>query len=105
MKVSPRILFVGNFLTRHWGNGRTGIDMRLMAGAIRNNWQVLSFSERDITRFLAPLGFMRNIGAKMMNARLVKTARNWKPDLVFMSHCDYVTNETLDRVHKAVPGV
>ena len=105
MKSAPRILFVGNFLTRHWGNGRTGIDMRLMAGAIRSNWQVLSFSERDITRFLAPLGFMRNIGAKMMNARLVKTARNWKPDLVFMSHCDYVTNETLDRVHKVVPGV
>ena len=105
MKAAPRILFVGNFLTRHWGNGRTGIDMRLMAGAIRSNWQVLSFSERDITRFLAPLGFMRNIGAKMMNARLVKTARNWKPDLVFLSHCDYVTNETLDRVHKVVPGV
>ena len=55
MKAAPRILFVGNFLTRHWGNGRTGIDMRLMAGAIRSNWQVLSFSERDITRFLAPL--------------------------------------------------
>ena len=105
MKAAPRILFVGNFLTRHWGNGRTGIDMRLMAGAIRSNWQALSFSERDITRFLAPLGFMRNIGAKMMNARLVKTARNWKPDLVFLSHCDYVTNETLDRIHQVVPGV
>ena len=105
MKQSPRILFVGNFLTRHWGNGRTGIDMRLMAGAIRNNWQVLSFSERDIARFLAPLGFMRNIGAKMMNARLVKTAKNWKPDVMFISHCDYVTNETLDEIHRVVPGV
>ena len=48
---------------------------------------------------------MRNIGARMMNARLVKTARNWKPDVVFMSHCDYVANETLDRIHAAVPGV
>ena len=105
MTRPPRILFVGNFLTRHWGNGRTGIDMRLMAGAIRNNWQVLSFSERDIVRFLAPLGFMRNLGAKMMNARLVKTTRNWKPDFVFMSHCDYVTNEALDEIHRAVPGV
>jgi len=105
MKRAPRILFVGNFLERHWGNGRTGIDMRLMAGAIRNNWQALSFSERDVTRFLAPLGFMRNLGAKMMNARLVKTARNWKPDVVFMSHCDYVTNETLDEIHRVVPGV
>ena len=105
MKPSPRILFVGNFLVRHWGNGRTGIDMRLAAGAIRNDWQVLTFSERDITRFLAPLGFMRGIGARMMNTRLVKTARSWKPDLVFISHCDYVTNETLDAIHAAVPGV
>ena len=105
MKKSPRILFVGNFLTRHWGNGRTGIDMRLAAGAIRNEWQVLTFSERDIARFLAPLGFLRNIGAKMMNARLVKTAKNWKPDVVFLSHCDYVTNAALDAIHAAVPGV
>ena len=104
MKASPRILFVGNFLERHWGAGRTGIDMRLMAGAIRNNWQALQFSERDVTRFLAPLGFMRGIGARMMNERLVRTARNWKPDVVFVSHCDYVTNDALDAVREAVPG-
>ena len=105
MKSAPRILFVGNFLVRHWGNGRTGIDMRLAAGAIRNGWQVLTFSERDVARFLAPLGFLRNVGARMMNARLVKTARNWKPDVVFLSHCDYVSNGTLDAIHAAVPGV
>ena len=105
MKKSPRILFVGNFLIRHWGNGRSGIDMRLEAGAIRNGWQALTFSERDIARFLAPLGFMRGIGAKMMNDRLVKTARNWKPDFVFVAHCDYVANETLDAIREAVPGV
>ena len=101
----PRILFVGNFLVRHWGNGRTGIDMRLAAGAIRNEWEMSTFSERDVTRFLAPLGFMRNVGAKMMNARLVKTVRNWKPDFVFISHCDYVTNEALAAARKACPGV
>lgn len=101
----PRILFLGNFLVRHWGNGRTGIDMRLAAGAIRNEWEIATFSERDVTRFLAPLGFMRNIGAKMMNARLVKTVRNWKPDFVIMSHCDYVTNEALADMRKARPGV
>ena len=100
-----RLLFVGNFLVRHWGNGRTGIDMRLVAGAIRNNWQVDTFSERDITRFLAPLGFLRGLGARLMNRRLVKTARNWKPDVIFLSHCDYVTNATLDAIHAAVKGV
>ena len=105
MKKSPRILFVGNFVIRHWGAGRSGIDMRLEAGALRNGWQALTFSERDIARFLAPLGFMRGIGAKMMNARLVKTVANWKPDFVFIAHCDYVTNEAIEEMRKAAPGV
>ena len=105
MKKSPRILFVGNFLIRHWGAGRSGIDMRLEAGALRNGWQVLTFSERDIARFLAPLGFMRGVGAKMMNARLVKTVANWKPDFVFIAHCDYVTNEAIEEMRGAAPGV
>lgn len=105
MKASPRILFVGNFLIRHWGNGRSGIDMRLAAGALRNGWQTLTFSERDVARFFAPLGFMRRLGARMMNARLVKTARNWRPDFVFVAHCDYVTNDALAAIREAVPGV
>ena len=105
MKKSPRILFVGNFLIRHWGAGRSGIDMRLEAGALRNGWQVLTFSERDIARFLAPLGFMRGVGAKMMNVRLVKTVANWKPDFVFIAHCDYVTNEAIEEMRRAAPGV
>ncbi len=105
MKRSPRILFVGNFLIRRWGAGRSGIDMRLAAGAIRNGWQALTFSERDIARFLAPLGFMRGIGAGMMNERLVKTVSNWRPDFVFVAHCDYVTNRTLEAMRAAAPGV
>ncbi len=102
---APRLLFVGNFLIRHWGNGRTGIDLRLVAGALRNGWQVHTFSERDIARFLAPLGFMRHVGARMMNARLAQTARNWKPDVIFLGHCDYVANGTLARIHADLPGV
>lgn len=105
MKGHPRILFVGNFLIRHWGNGRTGIDMRLAAAATRLDCPVLTFSERDIARFLAPLGFMRNLGAKMMCKRLVRTVRNFRPDIVFISHCDYIDNETLHALRAAAPGV
>lgn len=103
MKKRPRILFAGNFLERRWGAGRTGIDMRLAAGATRLGWPSLCFSERDIARFLAPLGFMRGIGAKMMNAKFVKTAKNWRPDIVFVAHCDYITNEALEEIHAALP--
>lgn len=105
MMRSPRLLFVGNFLIRHWGAGRTGIDLRLAAGALRNNYQVLTFSERDVARFLAPLGVFRSVGAHRMNARLVQTARNWKPDFIFLGHCDYTSNEALDQIKRILPHV
>lgn len=105
MKIRPRMLFVGNFLLRHWGAGRTGIDMRLAAGAVRLDCPHMVFSERDIARFLAPLGVMRNMGARIMNARLLETARNFRPDILFIAHCDYVSNATLRAIKKACPSV
>ena len=101
----PRILFCGNFLLRHWGRGRTGIDMRLQAAATRLDMPSLAFSERDIARFLAPLGFIRGAGARMMENRLLRTARNWRPDVIFISHCDYVRNSTLLKIRESLPGV
>lgn len=100
-----RVMIVGNFLIRHWGKGRAGTDMRLAAGCIRNDWRVLEFSERDIVRLLAPFGFMRRIGAWMMNRRLLKTAKNFKPDIILVGHCDYTYNRTLVAIKKALPAV
>ena len=105
MKGRPRILFVGNFLIRHWGNGRTGIDMRLAAAATRLDCPVLTLPERDIARPLAPLGLLRRPGAKMLCTRLVRTGRHFRPDVVFISHCDYIDNGTLDAMRAAAPGV
>lgn len=79
--------------------------MRLAAGAIRNGWQTLTFSERDIARFLAPLGFLRRIGSRLMNVRLVRTAVNWQPDVIFIAHCDYVENGTLEAIRRKLPAV
>lgn len=105
MKNPFRLLIVDNFLLRHYGKGREGAGCRFLYGAVRNNWRVMTFSERDIARYLAPLGFMRNIGAKMMNRRLLDTVRNFRPDLVMIGHCDYVTNATIDAMRRAVKGV
>lgn len=98
-----RLLIVDNFQIRRYGKGREGQGYRFACGAVRNNWRVMTFSERDITRFLAPLGLLRNVGAKMMNARLLKTCKNFRPDLVLIGHCDYVTNKTLAKIKSALP--
>ena len=100
-----RLLIVDNFLLRHYGKGREGAGYRFLYGAVRNNWRVMTFSERDIARYLAPLGFMRGIGARMMNTRLRRTAANFRPDLIMIGHCDYVTNETIENIRRDVDGV
>ena len=100
-----RLLVVDNFQIRRYGAGREGQGYRFMCGGVRNNWRVMSFSERDITRYLAPFGFMRNIGAKMMNKRFVKTCVNYRPDLVLIGHCDYLRNSTLEKVRSLLPDV
>lgn len=102
-KGQMRLLVVDNFQIRRYGKGREGQGYRFACGAVRNNWRVMTFSERDITRYLAPLGFLRNLGAKMMNARLLKVCRNYRPDLVLIGHCDYVTNATLEKIRAALP--
>lgn len=100
-----RLLVVDNFQIRRYGAGREGQGYRFMCGGVRNDWRVMSFSERDITRYLAPFGFMRSLGAKMMNKRFVKTCRNFRPDLVLIGHCDYLKNSSLGEVRRILPDV
>jgi hypothetical protein len=103
MKRQLRLLVVDNFQIRRYGRGREGQGYRFACGAVRNDWRVMTFSERDITRYLAPFGFLRKIGAAMMNRRLVETCRNFRPDLVLIGHCDYVSNATLGKIKAALP--
>ena len=56
-----RILLVDNLMIRRYGNLRMGPGRKLMTGAIRNNWRICEFSDRDMARLLAPLG-MRSWG-------------------------------------------
>lgn len=100
-----RLLIVDNFQIRRYGKVREGAGQRFYYGAIRNDWRVMTFSERDITRYLSPLGFMRNVGARLMNRRLVEAARNFRPDMILIGNCDYVSDATLDEIHRALPGV
>ncbi len=99
-----RILLVDNLMIRRWGNLRMGPGRKLACGAVRNDWRLCEFSDRDMARLLAPLG-IRAIGGAIANRKLVKTARNFRPDAVILGHCDYITNETLHEIRKALPGV
>jgi hypothetical protein len=76
----------------------------LFNGMIRNNWKVQEFSIRDISKFEAPLG-IKPLGLRKANHRCIETCDNFRPDVVFLGHCDLITNETLLEIKKLLPEV
>ena len=99
-----RILLVDNLMIRRYGNLRMGPGRKLMCGAIRNNWRLCEFSDRDMARLLAPL-WIRPWGGRIANEKLVLTARNFRPDVVLLGHCDYIQNWALERIRAILPSV
>ena len=97
------MLLVDNLMIRRYGNLRMGPGRKLNCGAIRNGWRICEFSDRDMARLLAPLG-IRAVGGAIANRKLLLTARNFRPDVVLLGHCDYITNATLDAIRSALPG-
>jgi hypothetical protein len=99
-----RILLVDNLMIRRYGKTHMLPGRKLMCGSIRNNWRICEFSDRDVARYLSPLG-VRAIGAAMANRKLIKTAVNFRPDAILIGHCDYITNETLYAIREKLPAV
>ena len=99
-----RILMVDNMQLRQYGNLKMGPGRKLVCGAVRNNYRLAEFSDRDIARYLAPLG-IRPLGGHMANKKLIQTAKNFKPDLLFIGHCDYIRNWALEEIRAALPNI
>ncbi len=102
--MKHRILLVDNLMIRRYGNLRMGPGRKLNCGAVRNDWRICEFSDRDMARLLAPLG-IRAWGGHIANRKLVKCAVNFKPDIVLLGHCDYITNDTLREIRQRLGSV
>lgn len=99
-----RILLVDNLMIRRYGNLRMGPGRKLMCGAIRGNHRLCEFSDRDLARLLAPCG-IRRIGGWVTNKRLIQTAKNFRPDILLLGHCDYIRNWALQEIRCLLPGI
>ncbi len=98
-----RILLVDNLLIRRYGKLRMGPGRALACGAIRGNHRLCEFSDRDLARYM---GFgIRAVGVHRVNKALLETAKNFRPDVVLLGHCDYIHNETLAAIRSAIPKV
>ena len=99
-----RILNVTNLMLRYFGWSSPTSGRSLSFGALRNNWRICEFSDRDIARFESPFG-IRLLGEWRANRRLIETCDNFRPDLIICGHCDVIRNATLQEIRRMLPGV
>lgn len=99
-----RILLVDNMQIRRYGDVHMLPESSLAAGAVRNGWRMLEFSDRDIGRYLSPAG-IRFIGEVAVNKKLIHTALAFQPDILLLGHCDYIRNRSLEKIRAALPFI
>ena len=104
MNSPIRILLVDNLMIRRYGNLRMGPGRKLACGAVRNDWRICEFSDRDMARLLAPLG-IRAWGGHIANRKLILCAKNFRPDILLLGHCDYIRNWALDDIRRMLPDI
>ncbi len=88
-----KILHISNFVQKQNGRLQWNHCFKINNGFIRNGHNVCSFSDRDMSRMNLINKLNNN---KNLNNSLIKTFKNFSPDLVVLGHADKVHNETLE---------
>lgn len=78
------------------------IPQRLINGFTRNGHNVYVFNDRDWARYSNILR-SRVWGAKKVDAKLIEICGEYKPDLIFLSNCEMVTNKALLQIRQKWP--
>lgn len=99
-----RIVHACNLMLRRYGNWKFFTDFKLMNGMVRNNWNVCTFSDRDIAKFTAPLN-LKPLGSRAANRHFLETCENFRPGAIFIGHCDIISNQTLKTIKQRMPDI
>jgi glycosyltransferase involved in cell wall biosynthesis len=91
-----KIMHITNFNERFNGRLHYNTGRRLNNGFIRNDHNVLSLSDRDITHNYKNFKDFR--GNKSLENKILETFDNFKPDFIVMGHADRVNRSTLERI-------
>ena len=98
-----KILHITNFNERHFGRLFYNTGKRINNGFVSLRHNVMTISDRDIisnNRKFTDLD-----GSKKLNDTILKTVRNFKPDLIVLGHADSVKKETLDIIKNNFPKI
>ena len=101
--VGPRFSFKPSFGL--WPGSRSGLMFysfahRLANGFVRNGHFVFSLDDRDYRK--QALG-LKPAGAWLANRRLLHVARELRPDLICLQHCDLISVDTIHQIRQMVP--
>ena len=99
----PRILHVTNFNERHNGRLFFNTGKRINNGFVRLGNSVLEFSDRDIQKNYKSYSDIN--GKKKLNEKLIKTCKNYKPDLIVLGHADLISEDTLGELKDNLPHI
>ena len=99
-----RILHIGNGNEKHRGLRYYDVGRKLQHGFIRNHYNSLFFSDRDITRKYGPFG-AKWCGKVAANNRLLAFVKNFRPDMIFLGHADIITNATLAEIRDTYSNI
>ncbi len=97
-----RILQVDNWQWHRYGALRVSTSRKLYHGLIRQNHNVLEFSDRDLARYEAPLK-IKAVGRRRANQRLIETCDNFQPEMILLGHADLIENQTLLDIKRKLP--
>ncbi|MEJ0009994.1 MAG: glycosyltransferase [Alphaproteobacteria bacterium] len=96
-----RVLYIGNAGQKSPGANYYSSHRRAVNGLRRSGHDVLHFSDRDRLRTKRPLPF----AARRVNVELLRIARGFQPEALILCCAEIVTNETLEKLKAASPGV
>lgn len=99
-----RIIHVTNFGFKPVKAYFHNTGMKLSNGWIRSGHHVINFSDRDIAKWQAFMGY-RKWGVSAANNLLLKLCRSFRPDVVAFGHADIISNETIAAIRVALPAV
>lgn len=97
-----KILYVGNAQGFQNADKFYLTPQRVTNGLTRAGHNVYIFNDRDVARYH---GWFKSskFGRQSMNDRLIKTCKNFEPDLIVLAHCHHVTNKTLLDIRELLP--
>lgn len=102
--TGTKVLLIGNVFGRELGNEFYMIMPKLLHGFIRLGCNLHVFNDREVARSSTPL-LSTAPGRAAANRKLIETARNFRPDMLLLGHCEPIENATLQRLRAEHPGL